>query len=68
MQRALPDAKVVEAFNTIGNVDTSFGEGKPTMLIAGDDESAKRTVGDVLTDFGWPDAVDIGAIEGSREL
>ncbi|MGZ4316436.1 MAG: NADPH-dependent F420 reductase [Gaiellaceae bacterium] len=71
MQRALPDAKVVKAFNTIGNpyfVDPSFGEGKPTMLIAGDDESAKRTVGDVLTDFGWPDAVDIGAIEGSREL
>ena len=51
VQRALPDAKVVKAFNTIGNpyfVDPSFGEGQPTMLIAGDDEGAKRTVGDVL--------------------
>ena len=29
---------------------------------------AKRTVGDVLADFGWSDPVDIGGIEGSREL
>jgi 8-hydroxy-5-deazaflavin:NADPH oxidoreductase len=71
VQRTLPDAKVVKAFNTIGNsyfVDPSFSEGKPTMLIAGDDEDAKRTVGDVLADFGWPEPVDIGGIEGAREL
>jgi len=71
VQRALPDAKVVKAFNTIGNqyfVDPSFSEGLPTMLIAGDGEDAKRTVADVLADFGWPDPVDIGGIEGSREL
>lgn len=71
VQRALPDAKVVKAFNTIGNpyfVDPRFSEGQPTMLIAGDDEGAKRTVGDVLADFGWSDVVDIGGIEGSREL
>jgi len=71
VQRALPDANVVKAFNTIGNqyfVDPSFSEGRPTMLIAGDDEDAKRAVGGVLADFGWPDPVDIGSIEGSREL
>ncbi len=71
VQRALPDAKVVKAFNTIGNpyfVDPVFSEGKPTMLIAGNDPDAKRTVGDVLADFGWPAPVDIGGIEGSREL
>jgi len=71
VQRALPDARVVKAFNTIGNpyfVDPSFSEGQPTMLIAGDDEDAKRAVGDVLADFGWSDVVDIGGIEGSREL
>jgi 8-hydroxy-5-deazaflavin:NADPH oxidoreductase len=71
VQRALPDAKVVKAFNTIGNqyfVDPSFPEGKPTMLIAGNDEAAKRAVGDVLADLGWPDPVDIGGIEGAREL
>ncbi len=71
VQRALPEAKVVKAFNTIGNpyfVDPRFSEGSPTMLIAGDDEGAKLTVRDVLTDFGWTDTVDIGGIEGSREL
>jgi 8-hydroxy-5-deazaflavin:NADPH oxidoreductase len=71
VQRALPGAKVVKAFNTIGNpyfVDPSFSEGQPTMLIAGDDEGAKRTVSRVLADFGWSDTVDIGGIEGSREL
>jgi hypothetical protein len=71
VQRALPDAKVVKAFNTIGSpyfVDPSFTEGKPTMLIAGNDEEAKSVVGDVLVDFGWPEPVDIGAIEGAREL
>ena len=71
IQRALPDAKVVKAFNTIGNpyfVDPGFSDGAPTMLIAGNDESAKRTVADVLADFGWSDIVDIGGIEGSREL
>lgn len=71
VQRALPDARVVKAFNTIGNpyfVDPSFSEGEPTMLIAGNDQSAKDTVRDVLTDFGWSSTVDIGGIEGSREL
>jgi predicted dinucleotide-binding enzyme len=62
---------VVKAFNTIGSpyfVDPSFSEGRPTMLIAGDDEDAKRTVAGVLNAFGWSDVVDIGGIEGSREL
>jgi predicted dinucleotide-binding enzyme len=71
VQRALPDAKVVKAFNTIGNpyfVDPVFSEGQPTMLIAGNDDDAKRTVCDALIDFGWPDPIDIGSIEGSREL
>ena len=71
VQRALPDAMVVKAFNTIGNpyfVDPSFSDGKPTMLIAGNDDDAKRTVSDVVADFGWPEAIDIGGIEGSREL
>ncbi len=71
VQRALPGAKVVKAFNTIGSpyfVDPSFSEGSPTMLIAGNDEDAKRTVDDVLHDFGWSHSLDIGGIEGSREL
>jgi hypothetical protein len=71
VQAALPDARVVKAFNTIGNpyfIEPSFRDGPPTMLIAGDDEQAKHVVGDLLADFGWSDVVDIGGIEGSREL
>jgi 8-hydroxy-5-deazaflavin:NADPH oxidoreductase len=71
VQRALPDAEVVKVFNIIGNpyfVEPSFPEGQPTMLIAGDDEGAKRIAADVLADFGWPEPFDIGGIEGSREL
>jgi predicted dinucleotide-binding enzyme len=71
VQRTLPDAKIVKAFNIIGNpyfVDPRFSEGQPTMLIAGDDADAKRTVTHVLADFGWSDVVDIGGIDGSREL
>jgi predicted dinucleotide-binding enzyme len=71
VQRSLPAARVVKAFNTIGNqyfVEPSFSEGRPTMLIAGNDADAKRVVGDVLAEFGWPEPVDIGGIEGAREL
>jgi predicted dinucleotide-binding enzyme len=71
VQRAMPDAKVVKAFNTIGNqyfADPTFPEGKATMFIAGDDDGAKAAVGQLLESFGWPPAVDIGGIEGSREL
>jgi predicted dinucleotide-binding enzyme len=71
VQRALPEARVVKAFNIIGNpyfVDPSFSEGKPTMLIAGNDADAKQTVTDLLADFGWSDIFDIGGIDGSREL
>ncbi len=71
VQRALPDAKVVKAFNTVGHglmLDPKLSEGVPRMFIAGDDEGAKATVGEVLRSFGWPDPVDIGGIEGSREL
>jgi predicted dinucleotide-binding enzyme len=71
VQRLLPDARVVKAFNTIGNpyfADPVLSGDRPTMLIAGDDDQAKRAVDGVLSSFGWPPAVDIGGIEGSREL
>jgi predicted dinucleotide-binding enzyme len=71
VQAAIPEAHVVKAFNIIGNssfVDPQFSGGKPTMLLAGNDDGAKATVGEVVEDFGWPPAVDIGGIEAAREL
>jgi 8-hydroxy-5-deazaflavin:NADPH oxidoreductase len=70
VQRWLPDAKVVKAFNTVGNnlfVDPALPGGPPTMFIAGNDDGAKRAVGDIATAFGW-DVFDAGGIEASRYL
>ena len=72
VQRWLPDAKVVKAFNIIGNqfmVDPQFPDGPPTMLIAGNDGGAKQTVTELIESLGWKDAVtDLGGIEESRYL
>lgn len=70
LQRRLPAARVVKAFNTVGNtlmVDPQLSGGRPTMFIAGDDDEAKATVATILDAFGW-EALDVGTIERSREL
>lgn len=71
VQAAIPEARVVKAFNIIGSpyfVDPQFASGKPTMFLAGNDGDAKKTVGMIVEDFGWPPALDIGGIEAAREL
>ena len=70
IQRWLPDAKVVKAFNIIGHahmVDPQFPGGPPDMFICGNDAAAKKTVGDICRAFGW-NVVDIGSIQGARLL
>jgi len=70
VQRALPDARVVKAFNTVNNalmVDPGLAGGRQPMFVAGDDDDAKATVAAILDDFGW-DAFDVGGIEQSRQL
>jgi predicted dinucleotide-binding enzyme len=70
VQRAIPAAKVVKAYNIVGNtlmVDPQIPGGPPTMLIAGNDNAAKKTVTDLLTDTGW-EVADLGGIEASRHL
>lgn len=70
VQRWLPKAKVVKAFNTVGNAHMykpNFTEGKPTMFYCGNDAGAKEVVKTILLSFGWQ-ACDIGDITGSREL
>jgi predicted dinucleotide-binding enzyme len=71
IQRLLPEANVVKAFNTVGNphmVNPEFPNGPPTMFICGNNDNAKKTViNEFLTKFGW-ESIDIGGIEGSRLL
>ena len=72
IQRLLPEAKVVKAFNIVGNphmIHPDFPQGgPPTMFICGNDDDAKKMVIDsILTPFGW-ETIDIGGMEGARLL
>ena len=70
VQRAVPAARVVKCFNTVGNtlfVDPDLPGGPPTMFYCGDDDAAKTTVCEVLNSFGW-ESDDLGGIEVSRYL
>ena len=70
VQRWLPGARVVKAFNIVGNahmVDPDFPGGPPDMFICGDDAEARATVAGICTSFGWP-SIDIGGLSGARVL
>ncbi len=73
VQRLAPGAKVVKAFTIYGfeNFQNSaypgYGNLKPAMLIAGDDASAKATVGKLCEDLGWR-PVDAGPLSSSLHL
>ena len=70
VQRLAPGAKVVKAFNIVGNTHMfkpNFPGGPPDMFICGNDEAAKKTVTGLLEAFGWP-VMDLGGIEASRYL
>lgn len=69
-QRALPDAFVVKAFNTVGNAQfykPEFAGGPPDMFLCGDDAKAKEQVSRICRDFGW-NPVDVGGIGLSHYL
>jgi len=70
VQRWAPKAKVVKAFNTVGNplfFKPQFPGGPPDMFMCGNDADAKKRVSQICSDFGWG-AIDIGGIESSRYL
>lgn len=70
IQQLLPEAKVVKAFNCVGNAymyKPSFPGGTPTMFIAGNDDDAKKAVTDILTVFGW-ETEDMGKAEAARAI
>jgi predicted dinucleotide-binding enzyme len=70
VQRQIPEARVVKAFNTVGHAHMfrpDFPGGPPDMFIAGNDDAAKRHVASLLADFGW-NSVDLGDLEAARYL
>ncbi|HVB03520.1 MAG TPA: NAD(P)-binding domain-containing protein [Chitinophagaceae bacterium] len=71
VQKWLPHAKVVKALNSIGFMYMDhpyFEEGNPTMFIAGNDETAKKSAAHLLHQLGWEDVQDIGNIDMSDSL
>ncbi|MET8245053.1 NADPH-dependent F420 reductase [Streptomyces sp. NPDC005202] len=67
---AVPDARVVKAFNTTFAGPLLSGEvaGRPLdVFIAGDDEAAKGTVATVVTSGGMR-PLDVGPLRRAREL
>ena len=70
LQKAYPEAHFVKAFNSVGNaqmVNPQFAGGRPTMFICGNDAGAKKTVTQILDQFGW-DTEDMGAVEAARAI
>lgn len=70
IQQILPDARLVKAFNSVGNAfmyKPKFPGGTPTMFICGNDDEAKKTVTEILTSFGW-ETEDMGKAEAARAI
>jgi predicted dinucleotide-binding enzyme len=70
LQREVPAANFVKAFNSVGHgqmVAPRFKGGKPTMFICGNDESAKKAVAGILDQFGW-EVADMGKAESARAI
>ena len=70
VQRWLPGAYVVKAFNITGAetmIQPQLQDGTADMFIAGNDENAKATATKLIREFGWG-VVDLGGIENSRWL
>jgi 8-hydroxy-5-deazaflavin:NADPH oxidoreductase len=68
--KAISDARVVKAFNTVGNalmVHPDFDGARGVMFIAGDDAAAKREVAGLCEEWGWQ-VSDMGGVEASAYL
>ena len=69
-QKLLPEAKLVKAFNSVGNAvmyKPNFGSITPTMFICGNDDEAKKTVTAILIAFGWQ-TEDMGKAEAAGAI
>jgi predicted dinucleotide-binding enzyme len=70
LQKLFPEARFVKAFNIVGNnlmYKPDFDGQQPTMFICGNDDQAKKTVTEILMQFGW-ETEDMGKMEAARVI
>jgi predicted dinucleotide-binding enzyme len=69
LQRALSEAAVVKAVNTLNATLQVHPERNPgTVFVAGNDAAAKATVTGLLTEVGHEDILDLGKLTAARGL
>jgi predicted dinucleotide-binding enzyme len=73
IQRSYPSLQVVKTLNSLTAavmVDPSLVPGEHQVFLCGNDDAAKRQVGDLLVQLGWPAArqIDLGDITAARAL
>jgi NADPH-dependent F420 reductase len=65
VQKWLPGAKVVKAFNIVNAntmINPEYQDGKPDLFIAGNDSKAKEEVAKIAKQLGWESIIDLGDI------
>jgi len=70
LQKLVPEAHFVKAFSCVGSafmVNPQFAGGKPSMFICGNDAGSKKTVVEIMNQFGW-DVEDMGMAESARAI
>ena len=70
IQRALPETRVVKAFNTL-NAELQvepmkLALGDHSLFVCGNDAEAKRIVSELATGYGWKHVIDLGDISAAR--
>lgn len=71
MQAWLPESYVVKTLNMIAAsrmAHPHYEDGIPTLLMAGNEITAKEQVTRLLREIGWTDILDVGDIRQSRQL
>jgi predicted dinucleotide-binding enzyme len=71
IQKLLPQTQVIKTLNIVNcevMVEAAKCGGDATMLIAGNNDDAKKEVKEILAQFGWKDIIDLGDIKHARSL
>ena len=69
LQRLVPGAHVVKAFNILGAADMvspRFPDGPPTMLVCGDHQPAVQQAIALCRELGWTDILNLGGLHLAR--